>query len=73
MIKANGHQAKPAEDTFWEEMNRREKWDRAFEKRIKAKSYLSTDYDSMLIELEKEKEQENKARLEWDAQYARPL
>lgn len=63
------------EDAFWNEMNRREKWDRDHEKRMLAleegESYRSDgDRDTSLVGAEKEKALEDQARLEWDAQNA---
>lgn len=58
---------------FWDEMNRREKWDRAFEKKIRTASARSTDSGEVIAKekLELERQEEDKRRLEWDAQQAK--
>jgi hypothetical protein len=66
------------EDTFWEEMNRREKWDRDYEKRLldlAARGFYGKEEDERefkTVNLQKEKELEDQGRLKWDVTNARP-
>lgn len=60
-------------NVFWVEMNRREQWDREYEKRVSAAkksmrvSLVGTgDAKTSLARLEKEKAGEELARGEWD-------
>ncbi len=58
------------EDTFWAEMNRREKWDRDYEQRLRSTNIrrfppIDEDEDPLAV-LEQEKKEEEKLRLEWD-------
>ena len=68
------------EESFWGEMNRREKWDRDFETRLKIgppePSELVLDRgkekefrQKWPADMEAEKETEDTARREWDARY----
>jgi hypothetical protein len=60
---------------FWDEMNRREKWDRAFERKIRTTSMRSSGADEQSVKegLELERQHEDKRRLEWDAQQVKKL
>jgi hypothetical protein len=64
--------------TFWEKMNRREGWDRTFEKKLRATSAEARrvrlgDNEKMIAKekLELERQGEDKSRLEWDAGQAK--
>lgn len=57
-------------------MNRREKWDRKFEQRMldaRTGSYFGGDVKMRIAALEKEKQQEDAARVEWDTKNAASL
>lgn len=59
-------------DTFWEEMNRREAWDRTFEKRLRPvlnEIRLKDDDKEVLAGLMAERSQEEQRRKDWDAQH----
>ena len=66
------------EDSFWGEMNRRERWDRDFENRLKVGPPSPSEFvldrgeeeefhQKWLTDMELEKETEDTARKEWDA------
>ncbi|KAL8735067.1 MAG: hypothetical protein Q9181_002951 [Wetmoreana brouardii] len=64
------------QDSFWGEMNRREKWDREFENRLKVGPPLRVDLEGerkeefrqkWFADMETEKETEDSVRSEWDA------
>jgi len=62
-------------DTFWEEMNRREAWDRTFEKRLRpvqAEVYRNSDDNEVLAQLMAEKAEEEQRRQYWDAKNLKP-
>jgi len=65
-VKSNGISFEGASAEM-EEMARRETWDRLHEKSL---LYCSNEDDLRL--LEKEREDEDRARAEWDAKYLRP-
>ncbi|KAJ9644708.1 hypothetical protein H2199_003671 [Coniosporium tulheliwenetii] len=72
----HGRAVTTIEDLFWDEMNRREKWDRKFEQRMldaRTGSYFGGDVKMRIAALEKEKQQEDAARVEWDTKNAASL
>lgn len=57
-------------EPFWEEMNRREIWDRTYEKRVKPflnNKYPSQEDEEIFTELRVEKKEEDERRRDWDA------
>lgn len=55
-------------------MNRREKWDRVFKRKIQTTTAVKSNSDNGHAEMEQlevEKQEEDKRRLEWDAQQAK--
>lgn len=77
---ADGLPASPVKDTFWAEMNRREKWDRDFEGRWRDASKSTyrqrTSKDTPnqdIADLKKEKADEEAVRIEWDINNGKTL
>jgi hypothetical protein len=65
-----------AQESFWEEMNRREMWDRTFEKRIQPilkERYPAKDDEEALEEMNVEKEEEDQRRRDWDAKHLKAI
>ena len=78
---ADSSLASQVKDTFWAEMNRREKWDRDFEKRLRdasentftSRRRKDKDADQGTADLEKEKADEEAVRIEWDINQGKTL
>jgi hypothetical protein len=58
-------------DSFWYEMNRRERWDRMFEKRLNDLPPFSRE--DAKEQLNREKIIEDQKRQEWDIKYGRSI
>lgn len=59
-------------DLFWDEMNRREKWDREHERKLKTLfTYDRADLEKKQA-LDSELETKNQERKQWDAEHAGP-
>lgn len=57
-------------DVFWDEMNRREKWDREHERKLKTLMSRDYDYTGKKKALDSQRESENQNRLLRDTEHA---